>query len=73
MWLILVFVVGLIVGVITASTMLRSRAVGSLRIETSDPDDNPYLFLELSKDVSVIYKKRYVTLRVNTQNFISHN
>jgi hypothetical protein len=58
--------------VILMSMLLRKRDVdGYLRIDTSDPDDNPYLFLELTKDVSTIYKKKYVTFEVNTQNYIS--
>lgn len=70
--LIIIFVIGILIGCVITLSIFRMRSVGSLRIDTSDPDDGPYLFLELSKDVSVVYQKRYVTLKVNTKSFIPH-
>lgn len=70
--LIIIFVIGILIGCVISLSIFRMRSVGSLRIDTSDPDDGPYLFLELSKDVSVVYQKRYVTLKVNTKSFIPH-
>lgn len=70
--LIIIFVIGIFVGYVIALLIFRTRSVGSLRIDTSDPDDGPYLFLELSKDMDVVYQKKYVTLRVNTKSFIPH-
>lgn len=70
--LIIIFVIGIFVGCVIALPIFRMRSVGSLRIDTSDPDDGPYLFLELSKDVDVVYQRKYVTLRVNTKSFIPH-
>ena len=69
---VLIFVVGVLIGCIFMAIISRVKSVGSLRVDTSDPDDSPYLFLELSKDVDEIYKKKYVTLTVNTKNFIPH-
>ena len=45
--------------------LFRKNMVGTLLVNTSDPDDAPYLFLELSKDVSDVTNKRYVVLKVN--------
>ena len=70
--LIVMFLIGILVGCVVTLSIFRMRSVGSLRIDTSDPDDGPYLFLELSKDVSVVYQKRYVTFKVNTKSFIPH-
>ena len=70
--LIIMFVVGILVGCVIALSIFRMKSVGSLRIDTSDPDDGPYLFLELSKDVGVVYQRKYVTLKVNTKSFIPH-
>lgn len=70
--LIIIFVIGIFAGYVIALPIFRMRSVGSLRIDTSDPDDGPYLFLELSKDVDVVYQRKYVTLRVNTKSFIPH-
>lgn len=50
----------------------RKEPVGDLRIDTSDPDDNPYLFLELSKDLNFVRRKKYITLKVNTISYIPH-
>lgn len=66
------FVIGVLVGCVLTVILSRRKSVGSLRIDTSDPEDNPYLFLELSKDVGEVYRKKYITLRVNTKNFIPH-
>lgn len=72
MELFVIFGIGILVGVICTIVATRTKSVGSLRVDTSDTDDGPYLFLELSKDVGVIYQKKYVTLKVNTKSFIPH-
>ena len=64
------FGIGAVIGCILTVFILRARSVGSLIIDLSDQDDGPYLFLELSKGIDVIYRKRYITLKVSTQNFI---
>lgn len=67
---ILALVIGVLIGVVATVIITQIKSVGSLRIDTSDPEDNPYLFLELSKEVSYIYRKKYVLLKVNTNNLI---
>lgn len=47
-----------------------TRPVGSLRVDTSDPD-GPYLFLELYTDVDRVCRKKSVVLEVNMSNYIS--
>ena len=80
---ILLFVIGIVIGVlvggfigciITRNAMIKKSLesfVGTLRVDTSDPDDNPYMFLELSKDVNAVTSKKSVMLKVSTENFIS--
>ena len=64
---------GIIIGIVFGRQVFRRDVVGSLRIDQSDPDSGPYLFLELShKGADAIYKKRYVVLKVNIKNYISH-
>ena len=63
------FLCGFAVSCIKSS---RKELVGDLRIDTSDPDDNPYLFLELSKDLNFVRRKKYITLKVNTISYIPH-
>lgn len=49
------------------------ESIGSLRVDKSDPDSEPYLFLELDAGgMSDIYKKQSVRLRVKIKNYISH-
>jgi hypothetical protein len=45
--------------------------VGTLRIDRSDPLDNPYAFLELSKGMDIIISKKYVILKVSAKNFLT--
>lgn len=44
--------------------------VGTLRIDTSDPD-GPYLFLELHTPISEVMQHKQVTMDVNTESYIS--
>ena len=55
-------------GVIKA--LRRRKPVGVLLIDTSDPD-GPYMFLELSEDVSTILKAKRVTFEVDAREYIS--
>lgn len=72
MVLLIIFGIGVLVGIVCTTVATRSKSVGSLRVDRSDPDDGPYLFLELSKDIEEIYRKKYVTFKVSLKNFIPH-
>lgn len=73
MELIFCTIVGIIIGIVFGRQVFRRDVVGSLRVDQSDPDGGPYLFLELShKGADAIYKKRYVVLKVNIKDYISH-
>lgn len=65
------FILGLMVGIVTTVIISRVKSIGSLRVDYSDPDDGPYLWLELSSNPSVIERQKYVTLKVNTKSYIS--
>lgn len=79
--LILGIVVGIVIGgfvgcILTRNAMIKrslKSLVGTLRVDTSDPDDNPYMFLELSKNVSDVTSRKSVILKVSTENYISQN
>lgn len=64
------FIFGFMIALIIAN--IHRKPVGTLRIDRSDPDDAPYLFLEMAQDPRVLMQRRYVRLKVNTQNYISH-
>ena len=72
MELFVIFGIGILVGIVCTTVITRSKSVGSLRVDMSDPDDGPYLFLELSKDIEELYRKKYVTFKVRLKNFIPH-
>lgn len=70
-WFIIGLVVGLVVGIIAAAFIFRQKPIGTLRIDTSDPD-GPYPFLEIPPGgIYLIQSKKYITLKVNTENYIS--
>lgn len=73
MSLIMVLLIGTITGLILSRFIFKEKPVGSLRVDQSDPDSGPYLFLELShKGADAIYKKKYIVLKVNLKDYISH-
>ena len=67
----LMYLAGVIIGSVVTTIMFKSKQVGNLRVDTSDPD-GPYLFLELTKDLDSVVKRKSVTLKVRKENFISH-
>jgi len=70
MELVIIFCVGALVGAVVTLSIFRMWFVGSLRIDTSDPEDGPYMFLELSKGMNNISSKKYAILKVKPKNFI---
>ncbi len=71
MWLMLFgMFMGIIISAIMFRMMLYKRDVGYLNIDRSDPSDNPYLFLELTKNLQVIQKNRHIVLTVKQQNYL---
>lgn len=70
MELVIIFAIGIVVGSIITRIITKPLDIGTLRIDTSDPD-GPFMFLELSKDVNTVASKKYVVLKVNLKNYIS--
>ena len=73
MEIIIAFVIGLIVGGVVMTAIYRVKRIGTLRLDTSDPDEPPYMFLELRKNIGNIWNKKYVILDVNNKPYISQN
>ncbi len=67
---VIIFAIGVIVGSIVTRIIIKPLDIGTLRIDTSDPD-GPFMFLELSKDVDTVSSKKYVILKVNLKSYIS--
>ena len=68
---VLLFLLGFMVGIVSFLVYLIVRSVGTLRVDQSDPTEQPYLFLELVKPVESVINKKYVLFRVIKKNFIS--
>nr|DAQ19121.1 MAG TPA: hypothetical protein [Caudoviricetes sp.] len=68
----LLILAGMFLGIAIAAAIYRAYFVGTLRIDHSDPEDGPYMFLELDKGVSDISSKKHVILKVKLENFIPH-
>ena len=66
------FGLGMLVGCLWTCLVFRLFVVGILRVDRSDPDDGPYLFLELKKPVETVSSKKYVIFKVMNKDFISH-
>ena len=70
--IVVTFIAGLICGSIITRIILKAKTGGVLRVDRSDSHENPYLFLELSKEIKYINKK-YITLRIVLENYISNS
>ena len=68
---ILIILAGAVMGSVITLLVCYEKPVGDLRIDCSDPDDGPYMFLELEQGTDVIGSRKRVTLNVNTKNYIS--
>lgn len=62
---------GLLLGIIGTTALLHLRSNGYLRIDRSIPEDGPQLFLELTESVESISKRKYVTIAIKNENYLS--
>ena len=63
---ILFLVGGVIIGIFLTILILRKEPIGTLRVDYSDPDSGPYLFLEIpQKNTHLITQKKTVTFKVD--------
>lgn len=69
----IILVIGILIGLFIERYIFQEKPIGSLRVDQSDPDSGPYLFLELAPGgANEIHKKQRVSLRVEIKNYISH-
>ena len=58
---------GIVIGIIVTALvgfLLRPQSVGTLLVRHI-PDEDPYLFLDLDKDVRYILSKKYVIMKIS--------
>ena len=75
-WMICVisWLVGFLLGISLAQIKSRKRAIGTLRMDRSDPNEAPYLFLELNRDGMLeIEKGKIVSFKVDLRNYGARN
>ena len=70
---VLLVLLGFVGGMVFFLIYLAARSIGTLRVDQSDPTEQPYLFLELDKPVESVINEKYVLFRVIKKNFISQN
>ena len=69
----IILVIGILIGLFIERYIFQEKPIGSLRVDQSDQDSGPYLFLELDPGgANEIHKKQRVSLRVEIKNYISH-
>jgi hypothetical protein len=62
--------VGVIIGCIITIIVSRCTSICTIVIDRSDPD-SPYPFLEGKVPLTILERKKYVTARIRTENYIS--
>lgn len=66
------FVIGIVVGFV-GGKVLKKKPCGYLRVDHSDPNDPPLLFLELKTDFDYVKRQQEVTFKVEIEDFVPHN
>lgn len=67
MYVIISFIFGIIIGFVLVKKINTKNPIGTLRIDDSDLDSPPYLFLEIDNgNMHKIQEDKYVLLRVDT-------
>ena len=66
------FVIWGVIGFFIGKLMRQGRVVGTLRVDTSNEDGSPYLFLEVNDvaDINNIGSNDYVRFKVKIENYI---
>lgn len=64
-------IVGIAVGFLAAVLIFHAYEVGTLRIDNSDPDSSPYLFLEVGHGKShILQRSKYVRMKVDIHGYL---
>ena len=70
---VLLVLLGFVGGMTVFLICLATRSIGTLRVDQSDPTEQPYLILELDKPVESVINEKYVLFKVIKKNFISQD
>lgn len=71
--MVLVFFIGVAVGIAIMLLMPKDPVMGVLRIDRSDPFEGPQLFLEIDPKAGDITEHDYVTFEVLNESYITRD
>lgn len=64
-WAVLL-VIGILIGMIAYKLIFSEKPIGTLKVDDTDLDGGPYLFLEIDRGrLGDIYRNRHVCVRVD--------
>ena len=69
LYVIITLVLGFVIGWLSNMRQI----IGTIRVDNSDPEDGPYLFLELTTGMGKLEHGDIVSFKVNTESYISHD
>lgn len=78
MWLVIGWLGGTVIGYVLSRIIVRQHDkklyVGTLRVDRSDPDEAPYLFLELEQGgMMKIHQNKTVLFNVDLNGYLTRN
>lgn len=66
-------IIGILLGVFVASWMIAKRKSGTLKVYVpDDPEEPPYLYVELDKSIAHICTKKIALFKVDARNIKTH-
>lgn len=65
MWTVLIFGIGFLAGTLVRTLCAHRKTVGTLWISRADSNENPWIFLELSRGIEDLVRNRRVILEVH--------
>jgi hypothetical protein len=71
MGMVIIFWIGVLSGIIVANIIWKFFFIGKLHVVTDNPTEEPYMFMEISKGVHNVTRKRYIVLKVDANSEIS--
>lgn len=69
LWFVFGVVFGLICGMIFFKIRLKKMSSGNLRIDDSDKNEDPYLFLELTTELKNVCNRDYIVFNIKKENY----
>jgi hypothetical protein len=69
---VVLLLIGICIGIALTKLFGRKRPIGTLRIDRSDPSDEPYLFADLDVPIHNFCNEKTVLMKVSNENYVSH-